>query len=191
MERIACASTGVKSTLTHPLIHDLVEESMRLEALIAICLYSSTLGCGLKFSIPGTHGLVHTSIDLLYPRRKHAPFTTNFLASSIALLVGELAFKGSEVIQPLQTLYFVQSTFMHMLCLPEATIQASLARSVEFISFAFFKTKSPLFFGLTYLSHAVQAMNLLFLSLGFHQNLLKKASILLQFLASTLNADKV
>ncbi|KAM3731456.1 hypothetical protein ACB098_12G164700 [Castanea mollissima] len=34
-------------------------------------------------------------------------------------------------------------------------------------------------------------MNLLFLSLGFHQNLLEKASILLQILTSTLNADKV
>lgn len=191
MVRIAWASVWMKISLPIPTFQDLEVESISWKALMGNCLYSSTLGWGLKLAIHGTHWSIHISIDFPSPSKKHAPFSIRFLPASIALQVGQANLTGSSVIQLLLTLYLVRKTSMQKLCFPETTIHASLASNAELTSFAFLKPSPPCLLGRHNLSQAFHAINLLSLSLSSHQNLLESVSSLPQFLAGTLNEDSV
>lgn len=193
---MALLSVGANNSLTKSEIHDLEMESMRSLALMSNFFYSSKSWLRNEITISGTQGSNHTYMDLPSPIRpspirKHAPFATSFLASLIALHVREVAATGSAVNHPLFTLYLDLNTSMHKLCLSEATNHANLAIKAKFISFVFLKPSPPYFLEQHSLSHVVQAMYLLPLSLGFHQNRLVAAFSLLQVLVGTLNVDRV
>ena len=77
-------------------------------------------------------------MDFPSPTRKQAHFSINFFALSIARHVGELDLLGSALSQSSLTLYIDRNTSIQRLCLPDATIQANLARSASLTPLVFF-----------------------------------------------------
>ena len=149
-KRIFCIAATVsnsnKSTNISNL-HSQVLEFMRLLTTIEFLGVKGSLGFGLKPSIQGIHGSIHTFIEHPSPTRKQAPFSITFFVFSMALQIKDAPLTGFLLNQSTLTLDLLHSIAMHKLSLLDATIHANFAIRALLKSLDFLKPNPSAPFG--------------------------------------------